>query len=234
MLELAAFRLREQLAPKAGFEFVEPVTGRVVGIASQDAEEVREPGPVIRAVGFVLNRIRWIMIPIAMLWMVGAILGLWRISSSRQPRLIVRRAGRDEVLFEVENALGLMYDARKVYDGQGRAIARFEGRFKTTVRGGFGIVDLVGEAADAPQAAYRPWLGHVEPADGGYRFDLVRGKAVGRITPSDPPAGGAPADPRGLSPYGAFDVEARPELHDEAEKLLLLAAALTVAWRPPA
>ncbi len=126
---------------------------------------------------------------------------------------------------------GLLYDSRMVYDGQGRLVAYFRSRSKTTVRGGFEIIDLRGCEEDGGKTSDRPALGHVEPSGGVYRFRLVNDPDAGGITPHTASPDDDPPETMVRKDVDHCDIDASPSLRqDETSEILLLAAALTVAW----
>lgn len=223
MPEPSTYRLEERRSPAGAYDFFEPQDGRLVGTTSLEVAELRQQGRSgsrrDASVGFRPFRI------------IGALLGVrpWHSPESR-PRLVVRRPDDNEVLFTLRQASGLMYDSRRVYDGQGRLIAHFRSHFKTTVRAGFGIIDLRGLGDDCGDIQDRPWLGHVECAGDGYCVSLVSHRPAGRITPHA--VDGRPST-AAQTPQECYDVEATSATQGDATyKILLLAAALTIAWRP--
>ncbi len=88
------------------------------------------------------------------------------------------------------------------------------------VRGGFEIIKLIGSEDDERAIRWGPRLGRVEPSGARrrvYHLRLADNPDAGRITRR--------AD--------HFDIDTAPALrHDATNEILLLAAALTVAWSP--
>jgi hypothetical protein len=238
MLELSTYRLRKCRASAGLYDFFDPETGRLVGVASLDAAEPEKTGRVIARLEPLFRSrwfARWFGPVIGFGWFLGAIAGLWSFHpKGAGSRLIVRQSADEGVVFTLRESPGLLYDSRSVYDGDGSPIAFFRSHFKTTVRGGFGIIDLMGEGYDRPDIGDRPWLGQVEPHGDAYRFTLVGETDAGRIAPHEPrPESDQPGPAMGASP-GDYDVGTSARLqHDPTGKTLLLAAALTIAWGAP-
>lgn len=235
MLELSAYRLQERRSSAGTYDFVDPVNGRLVGTAHLEAAESSQRTwldswlevllrfRLFRVLGLVFASIG------AVFWLMGAMLGAWPLHpQGSRPRLVIRRSDDEQVVFTLRQASGLMYDSRRVYDGQGRLIAQFRSHFKTTVRGGFAIIDLRGLDDDCGNIQERPWLGRVECAGDGYHLSLVSQRTAARITPHAAPANDgqdAQAQPK------CYDIEGTPETSaDTTRNILLLAAALTIAW----
>jgi hypothetical protein len=231
----SGFRLEVRRADDATvYEFTEAETGRLLGSARDEPPPPERPsrvGSFLKAVSDS-RWFRWLAVPIGLIlvvgWLIAVILGLAKPPGRRKPGLCVRRPESGEPLFEIRSSPGLFYDSRLVSDGEGRSVARFQAPFKTALgRSGFGIIDLGETAGPVPAEGPRPWLGRVAPdGTGAYRFDLVTVRAAGRIAEGRPRLDGDPAAP--------YDIEAGPGLkNDSTGRLLLLAAALALAWRPP-
>jgi hypothetical protein len=209
------------------YELSDPETGRLVGVARSEAREPVPPGPILafqRAL-FDSPSTRWLAILVGLVLipfgMIGAALGLLSPPPRRgRPRLDVRRPDGDEAILAIRQSSGMLYDSRVVYDDRGRAVARFRGPSKMALgRMGFGMVDLRGAGEELRDDGALPWLGRVDaPGDGVYRVCLV----------GDPDAG------RVVERVERYDIEAGPGLRgNPTGTLLLLAAALALAWRPP-
>src|SRR5262245_45422512 len=125
MPDLSTYRLQSSQSPPKDHDFIDPATGQVVGVDHYQAGITSLPFWAI--FGSRLRRLR-----------------------ERRPRWIVRRPGDDEGVFTLGVSSGLMYESRRVYDGQGALIAHFESHFKTSLRMGFGIIDLRGIDEDSP------------------------------------------------------------------------------------
>ncbi len=231
MLQLSRFRLKERQTASGLFDFFDSETGRLVAVTDPEIVclEAKEPdkrGP-IGAIGDFLFRFRvfvWLFFAVWICgWLIGAILGFGRSQSKRpRPRLIVRRSDDGKVAFTLRKSSGLMYDSRRVYDGLGGLIAHFKSHFKTTIRGGFEIIDLRGLMDDGRDITHRPRFGRVVETSGrAYRFLLKGDREAGRIV-------------RTQTSPGSYDIDAASELEGDATgKTLLLAAALAIAWWPP-
>jgi hypothetical protein len=209
MLGLSKYRLKERGAPHGIFDFLDPESGQVVGVAR---------APKIPPKG----------------WSLWTTLGFGGRDFDQRPRLTVHRADDDALVFKLRKASGMMNDSRRVYDVRGELIAHFRSGFKTTLAGGFGIIDLAGLVDDHRDIGDQPWLGHVELAGSAFRFSLVCDRDAGRIalhilsTEASPPT----TFVRALVEH--YDIEAAPELqNNQTAMILLLAAALAVAWWPP-
>lgn len=221
------YRLRKLRPAADAYEFLDLESGGLVGVVGPAAVENAARGPS-RAIldvllSFRLSRycVAAVGLVLTPFWFAGAILGLWPFQSrASRPRLIVRRPDDGGVVFTLRVSSGLLYDSRRVYDGEGGLIAHFRSWSKSTVRGGFEIIDLRGCEDDDSDIGSRPRLGRLEPSGGGrrvYLLHLADNPDAGRITHH--------AD--------HYDIDASPALqHDATSEILLLAAALTVAWSP--
>jgi hypothetical protein len=217
MLELPAYRLEERRSSAGVYDFLDRETGRLVGVARLGSVAEKSPKRSV--------------IPAPLGW-IGAILGLksWPPPAQR-PRLIVRRADDDEPVFTLRQASGLLYDSRRVYDARGELIAHFRSHSKTTLRGGFAIIDLSGIADDGRDISDRPWRGRLVCSGDAYRFSLIGAPDAGRIARQVPPADHGQPDPPGRASPGHYHIDAAPELQgNTTSKILLLAAALAIAW----
>jgi hypothetical protein len=204
MLGLSSYRLEERRTSPGSYLFSDPEGDRVVGSAGPP--EVRPGG-----------------------WSLWEILGFGARDPDRRPRLVVRRSGDGAVAFTLRQASGLLYDSRRVYGAEGGLIAQFRGQVKTGVHGGFGIIDLRGLSDDGRDIGDRPWLGRVEPSGGAFRLSLAGRRDAGRIAPH----WASPDPPTGTS-VDHYEIEAAPALRDDPTgQILLLAASLALAWRPP-
>jgi hypothetical protein len=204
MLGLSSYRLEERRAPAGTYNFSDPGCGRIVGSAGP---------PKSPPTG----------------WSIWSILGFGRRDPAQRPRLIVRRPEDGEVVFALRQASGLLFDSRRVYYAEGGLIAQFRSHSKTSLGGGFGIIDLRGLPDDGRDIGDRPWLGHVKPSDGLYRLCLANERDAGRIVPH-----GSWAEPPAVRAADHFEIEAAPGARDDPTgQVLLLAAALALAWSPP-
>jgi hypothetical protein len=231
MLELSTYRLQECPTAPGVFEFFDPETERLVGVACPETQEPAEPSRVDAVLRpLVKSRFGCLVIPV---WLVAAILGLSSPPPKRRtPRLTVRRSGLDDVVFELRVSSGLFYDSRIVSDGLGVRLAQFRGHSKIALgRMSFGMIDLGGVSEETRNYDVLPWLGRVEPSgDGVFRFSLVGDREAGRVVVHRASPDGATTRPT----VKGFDIEAGPRLRDNPTgQLLLLAAALALAWRPP-
>jgi hypothetical protein len=221
------YRLRKRRPAVDVYEFLDLESGGLVGVAGPAAAETAARGPS-RAILDVLLSLRLsrycvmaVVLVLSPFWFAGAILGIWPFQSrASSSRLIVRRPDDGGVLFTLRVSSGLLYDSRRVYDGQGGLIAHFRSQYKSTIRGGFEINELMGCEDDDSDVRWGPRLGLVEPSSGArrvYRLQLADNPDAGRITRR----------------VGHYDIDASPALrHDAKSEILLLAAALTVAWSP--
>ena len=227
MLGLTRYRLRERLPAADVYEFLDRESGGLVGVAGPGEVKTAGKGPsgAILDVLLSFRLSRYCVTAVALLLSLfrlgGAILGIWPFQPrGSRPRLIVRRPDDGRVVFTLRVSSGLLYDSRRVYDGQGGLIAHFRSWSQSTVRGGFEMIDLRGCEDDDRDIRWRPRFGHVEPLGGGrkvYRLRWADDPDAGRIT-------------RDVDHY---DIDASPALrHDATSEILLLAAALTVAWSP--
>jgi len=220
ILGLSVYRVRGRGPGSGGCDILAADDGEVLGVASPGGAG---GGRMRRLLAYRVCRYPAIAFAVVAtpLWLAGVILRLWPWEPrSLRPRLIARGADGREIL-TLRVASGLMYDSRRVYDGRGRLVAHFRSGGKASVRRGFEIIDLRGREDDDPDIGECPSLGRVEAAGGAYTLRLGDDPSAGRITPRD-------GD-------GSHDVEASPGLADAAAgPLLLLAAALTLAWSPPA
>lgn len=227
MLGPTKYRLRKNPHVADGYEFLDQETGRLVGVAGPDGAKGGQTGlwRTILDVLLSFRLSRYSVTAIGMVlspfWLAGAILGIWPLRSrDSQPRLIVRRPGDGAVLFTLRVSSGLLYDSRRVYDPEGRLIAHFRSQSKSSVRGGFEIINLLGCEDDDRDISRRPRFGRVEPSGSGRRVHLLH-------LVDNPNAG------RIIRESDHYDIDAAPELrHDPTSEILLLAAALTVAWSP--
>jgi hypothetical protein len=141
-------------------------------------------------------------------------------SPAERPQLLVQRPKTGEPLFKLRQASGLMYDSRRVYDGEGQLIAHFRSQFKTTLRGGIRIIDLRGQPDDGRDISQCPSLGNVTNSGNSYELATADHPRAGRM--------------RAL-PKHRFEIEPAPEIEaDTTGQILLLAAALSLAWQPEA
>jgi hypothetical protein len=220
------YRLRKRRAAADVYEFLDLESGGLVGVAGPAVVETPARGPcgaiLDVLLSFRLSRycVMAVALVLSLFRFAGAILGLWPFQpQGSRPRMIVRRPDDGGVVFTLEAPSGLLYDSRRVYDGQGGLIAHFRSWYKSTVRGGFEIIEVAGSEDDG-DIRWGSQLGCVEPSSGGrrvYQFRLAHNPDAGRITRH--------AD--------HYDIDASPALrHDATSETLLLAAALTVTWWP--
>lgn len=244
MFGLPDYRLEKRRIPSAFiFEFQDPQTGRAVFVARYDTVDPVEP------TGFELFRrrifespwFRWLAIPFVLViiafGIIAAILGIITPPRTERPRLVLRRSETDESILEIEQSLGMFYDARLVLDGCGWKIARFRGLFKSSLGPmGFGIIDLSQSPEDLKDEGGLPWLGHLAPPiDRVYRFALVGDREAGTITEHRVEVGASPSAPSAATLVDHYEVKVGPGLRDDRVGMtLLLASALALAWRPPA
>lgn len=226
MLGLTKYRLREQQPATEVYELVDRESGGLVCVA-RPAENTAGKGRSRAIWDFLLSfRLsRYCVMAVGLVltpfWLVGAIFGLWPLQSrASRPRLVVRRAGEGETLFTLRVSSGLLYDSRRVYDGQGRLIAHFRSQSKSSVRGGFEIINLIGCEDDDRDISGRPRFGRLEVSGSGrrvYRLHLADLPDAGLITREG----------------DHYDIDTSAELSQDATKaILVLAAALTIAWSP--
>jgi hypothetical protein len=228
VLGLSTYRLERCRTEDGAYEVLD-LNAERPGVVYRASEVLAERGPVQRRVDSLVRYrlFRYlamaVALPVGFAWLIGAILGLWPFHSrEKRPRLVVRRPGDERAVLMLRVSSGMMYDSRRVYDGQGRLVAQFRSHFKTTLGGGFGVIDLRGLEDDDGETGDRPWLGCVELKEGNYRLRLVGHRDAGWISPS-----GTPVD--------SYEVQAAAGLRDgETGELLLLAVALALAWWPPA
>lgn len=221
------YRVRKDRSASDVYKLLDFESGRLVGVAGPAAVETASKGTgraILDALlSFPLSRYCVMAVALALspCWFAGAILGLWPFQSrASRRRLIVRRPDDGAVVFTLRVASGLLYDSRRVYDGRGGLVAHFRSRSKWTVRGGFEIFELTGRDEDDKDTRWGPRLGCVEPSGSGrrvYRLCLADNTEGGRITRHG----------------DHYDIEASPALRNDARsEILLLAAALAVAWSP--
>src|SRR5262249_21632127 len=145
------YRVRKQQPAADVYEVLDLESGGVIGVAGPAVVGTSARGP-IRAILDILLTYRLsrycvtagglVLSPFSF---AGAILGSWPLQSrASKPRLIVRRPHDEGVVFTLRVSSGLLYDSRRVYDGQGGLIAHFRSRSKSSVRAGFEIIDLLG------------------------------------------------------------------------------------------
>lgn len=234
MLGLAKYRLRERRPGEGAFDFLDPESDGVVVEASRGVVEDPQRGSLSATLSeWLPDRLLKILFPVFLLfWLAELILRTGSVTPSRnsRPRQIVRRPDGVAV-FTLRVSSGLFYDSRQVYDGQGRPIARFQSGSHSTVRSGFRIIDLRGCEEDVGEIRDRAWLGHVERSDGAYRFRLVTDPDAGRITPRTALPGDDPPETMVWKDVDHYDIDVSPALRNDAtSEVLLLAAALAVAW----
>ncbi len=237
MFGLATFRLQERGSSEPGFDVLDPDCGAVVGVArpcfAEAARKESAPTPPAAPAGPVAYRPWWVVAPFLLLGLlVGLISGKGSLVSppSSRPRLILRRLDGG-VILTLRVSSGLLYDSRVVYDGQGRLIAQFRSRGKSTVGDGFGIIDLRGCVDGVRDNNERPWLGYVEPSGASYRVRLVNDLDAGRITPRAAVPDNEPPGTMARTNVDHHDLDASPASRtDSTTEILLLAAALTIAW----
>ena len=235
MLGLTRYRLQVHPDAPDVFDILDLESGVLVGVASP-AKRLIDRILTYRLLRYGVRTVSVVLIPLWIItfpfWFVGAIFGLWPFRSSGSKSRLIVRMPDGGIILTLEVSPGLMYDSRRVYDGNGKLLAFFQSHGKATVRGGFGILDLVGVEDDGRGFSGRSSLGHVEPSGSEYRFGWLNDPDAGRITPHT----ASPAmDPRTtMVRVGAdhFDVDASETVRDATLKLVLLAAALTVAWSP--
>jgi hypothetical protein len=160
-----------------------------------------------------------VVLPFALLYAVGGLLGIWRLhTASEGARIDVDRPGGGW-RFSLVSATGVFYDGLRVLDECGKPSFHFISRFKTTLAGGFGVVDLTGhDEGDSPRLHERPWIGHVSTAGGTYQLRLVVGDVAARFQRDD---------------SGSVRIELVPGRRDDkSPPTLVLAAALALVWRP--
>ena len=234
MFGLAKYRLRELRPDEGVFDFLDPESGEIVGEVRPGVVEDAKRGSISTALaGSLPDRLLQIFLPVSFLfWLAGLILRAEPLlpPPNSRPRLIVQRPDGGIVL-TLRVSSGLLHDSRRVYDGQGRLVAHFRSRSKSSVRGGFEIIDLRGCEEDGGKISDRPALGHVAPSGGVYRFRLVNDPDAGRITPHTASPDDDPPETMARKDVDHCDVDASPSSRrDETSEILLLAAALTVAW----
>jgi hypothetical protein len=221
------YRLRKPRPTADFYEFLDLESGALIGVAVPAAVKSAARGPSGPTLGFLfsfrLTRycIAAIGVVLSAFWFAGAILGIWPFQSrASSPRLVVRRPDDRRVVFTLRVSSGLLYDSRRVYDGQGGLIAHFRSWSKSTVRGGFEIIELTGCEDDDADVRWGASFGRVEPSGGGrtvYRLCLADNPDAVRI----------------IHHTDHYDIEVSATLrHDATSELLLLAAALTLAWSP--
>lgn len=240
MLGLSAYRVVEREDSAGTFDFIDPESGRVVGVATsvpkpvppQPANADRRTRILARLLEYRFFLILFALVSLPILFARVILGGGPARSKESRPRLVVRRpigeGESEEIVFTLRQSSGFMYDSRRLYDGQGGLIAQFRSRSKTTVRGGFAIVDLRGMADDGSDIGQRPWLGNVDGAGGTLHVRLVGRRDAGVIVL---------VERERSSPTARADcaVEVAAGLRDDPTSMtLVLAAALTLAWWPPA
>ena len=241
--EPTVYRLERRRTPEAIlFEFSDVRDLRRVWVARYEVEEPREPGWIARIHRAVFDSrsFSWLALPLALILIPFKLLGILLGLSPRPPRrgppgLTLEESATHHAILTITQSLGMFYDARKVQDGQGRAVARFRGPSKMSLGTmGFGIEDL-GDGDGQDAGGGLPWLGRVAPPeDGVYRFCLVGDPDAGRIVEHRGP--NLPSDiPPACPPVQHYDVIIGARLEgNPAGMLLMLAGALALAWRPPA
>jgi hypothetical protein len=236
---LTKYHLRERRLDVAAYDILDPESEVVVGVACPGAVEAAKKKPIETAPADSLpDRLLRVVAPAIFLFgLVRAIFGrgfLVPPSRNSRPRLIVRRPDDGGVVLTLRVSSGLLYDSRRVYDGQGGLVAHFRSRSKTTVRGGFVIIDLRGCEEDRRDISDRPLLGSVEPSGGVYRLRLADNPDAGRITPHTAWPENDPPETMVREGVDHYDIDASASLRQDATgEILLLAVALTVAWSPP-
>src|SRR5262245_16952784 len=219
MLERSAYRVEERRDSAGTFDFIDATTANVLAVACPVVAEPPKRGPLGRIRDYLLQfRVFFVVYALVTLPInvAGFLLGSRRFLPSKEsrPRLVVRRAD-NEVVFTLRQSSGFLYDSRRVYDSHGSLIAQFRSHSKTTVRGGFGIIDLRGMPDDWSDTSARPWLGIVEPAGGAFRVKLVSNLDAGRILLHEVSADNAPQSPVRTS-RGDCTVEASADLPDDS------------------
>jgi hypothetical protein len=142
--------------------------------------------------------------------------------------------------FTIRNTSGLLYDSRRVYDANDAPIAQFRGSFKTSIRGGFGVICMSGLPDDVPSIDEQPWLGHSECKENHYIISYICHHGAGKIAPireeeAAHSAGAEPSDSdHARERQRAWRINFEQEKPtDETQRILILASALAVAWSPP-
>lgn len=242
MFGLRKYRLQERQPVGAGFDLVDLESEGIIGVASPGVvetaprvvETAKRESTWTALVGSLTERLEAIFAPVlGVFFLAGLIFGRASLipNPDSRPRLILRRPDGGMVL-TLRVSSGLLYDSRRVYDGEGRLIAQFRS-FKASVRGGFKIIDLRGCEERGGDIGVRPWIGLLESSGDVFDLRLVTSPEAGKITPHaspdvDPPQAGSREN------IDSYDIDASSALRqDETGELLLLAAALAVAWRPP-
>ena len=242
MLEPSAYRLVPSRSDPAAYDVVDRETEQLVGVATE--EKVVRSDPAGGVFGSLVRRSRLfsaVAMTVAILRAcvsgVGILFGFRpHRSDGSRPRLIVRRFGDGAAVFSLQVSSGMMYESRRVDDGTGEPVARFRSPFKTNLRAmGFGVIDLRGAEKGLNDDSRLPWLGRVcRVGDDGFSVKFVGRGDVGRVIEHGSHAGPNAGETGERPTAGCWDVDSGPQLQGDATgKILLLAAALTVAWRPP-
>ncbi len=123
------YRLRKHRSAASVYEFLDLESGSLIGVAAVEAEARGPGGAILDALlSFRLSRslVTVVGVVVSPFWFAGAILGIWPLQSrASSPRLIVRRPNNGGIVFTLRVSPGLMYDSRRVDDGQGQLIALF-------------------------------------------------------------------------------------------------------------
>ncbi len=174
MFGLRKYRLQERQPVGAGFDLVDLESEGIIGVASPGVvetaprvvETAKRESTWTALVGSLTERLEAIFAPVlGVFFLAGLIFGRASLipNPDSRPRLILRRPDGGMVL-TLRVSSGLLYDSRRVYDGEGRLIAQFRS-FKASVRGGFKIIDLRGCEERGGDIGVRPGLASSNPRE---------------------------------------------------------------------
>jgi hypothetical protein len=126
-----------------------------------------------------------------------------------------------------------MYDSRRIYDSEGSPLAHFRSTFKSTLTGGFGIIDMRGLEDEHASLDRQPWLGQLERSDGTFGLRLVGDYEAGKIQRKKSPSRLPHSDTQPARSIVQFEIHVGQRVQaNRLGTILLLASALALAWHP--